>query len=419
MIGYRLRGMAPLSGSVEISTSKNAALPIIAATILLEGQTVLKRLPALSDIHTMLDLIRYLGGKAEVKEDKVAVCTDNLLNVIPPVQKMRLLRASFLLMGPMLTRFNEATIPLPGGCKIGARPVDLHLHGFRRLGAEIDIRKSTVHAKGKLKGNKVLLDFPSVGATENIIMAAVFARGESIIKNAAREPEIVDLCDFLRKAGAKIEGDGTSAIQIQGVKKLRSIEYKPIPDRIEAGTFMIAAAATKSTIKIENIIPRHNQAAIRKLINGGMHMVIGDDYVKVKSGDFRFSNVYTQPYPGFPTDLQAPMMVLCCRGQERSSIAETMFENRYTHVPQLKKLGADITMTGEKAFILPCELKGTRVKATDLRAGAAMVIAGLCAEGVTLVEDPGHIKRGYDSFASKLSGLGADIKVIQMQETCD
>jgi len=417
MIGYKISGNNPLTGSVKISTSKNAALPIIAATILLENETVLYRLPALSDIHTMLDLIRYLGGSCQIENDIVRISTDKLLNIIPPTQMMRLLRASFLFMGPMLTKFNEASIPLPGGCKIGARPVDLHLHGFKRLGAEIKIEKSIVRAKGKLRGNKVLLDFPSVGATENIIMAAVFAKGESIVKNAAREPEIVDLCDFLRKAGAKIEGDGTSNILIQGVDSLKGIEYEPIPDRIEAGTFMIVAAATKSTIRIDNVIPQHNQALIRKLTNAGVDLKISDRAVIVNASQFTSSNIYTQPYPGFPTDLQAPMMVLCCRGEGQSSIAETMFENRYTHVNQLKKLGADITMTNDRAYINPSELIGTTVKATDLRAGAAMVIAGLCAGGITMVEDIGHIKRGYDSFALKLCLLGADIKLIPMQET--
>lgn len=412
MIGYRIIGNTQLNGSVDISSSKNSALPIIAATILLENQTRLVNLPALSDVQTMTDILRSLGGRCQTYGNTIEISTNNLENKIPPVNLMNSIRASFLLMGPMLARFKEAAIPLPGGCQIGARPVDLHLQGLVALGADIDIVGCIAYAKGKLVGNKVMLDFPSVGATENIIMATVLAKGESCIKNAAQEPEIVDLCNFLQAAGAKISGEGTPNIVVQGVDSLKGVKYKPISDRIEAGTFMIAAAATNSNVKINNINPLHNQAVIRKLVEGGIDIKLGDDYIQVYASKFTSSNIYTQPYPGFPTDLQAPMMVLCCVGEERSSIAETMFENRYIHINQLKKLGADIVISNDKAYIIPSKLKGTQVQATDLRGGAAMVIAGLCAQGITFVEDSGHIKRGYDSFAVKLNSLGADIKLV-------
>lgn len=416
MIGYRIGERKHLSGSVDISVSKNAGLPILAATILMKDETRLYNMPALSDIKMMCDIISSLRGNVIARGKSLSISTNNLKNIQPPMEMMKSMRASFLLMGPMLARFQKANIPLPGGCKIGARPVDLHIKGLNALGAKIEVVSGVAYASGQLVGGIIKLDFPSVGATENIVMAATLAKGESIIMNAAKEPEIVDLCDFLRKAGAKISGDGTNKIKIKGVAVLLGVDYQPISDRIEAGTFMIAAAATKGDVRINGINPKHNQAVIQKLIEGGVEVHCGEDYVEIKPSDFKGVNVYTQPYPGFPTDLQAPMMVLCCLANGQSSIVESMFENRYNHVNQLIDIGADIRLVEERAIINKSEFSGGNLSATDLRAGAAMVIAGMCSNGPTIVEDVGHIKRGYDDFALKLNSLGADVSIIPMGE---
>ena len=406
----------PLKGNVRIDGAKNAVLPIIAATLLAKGKSVLREVPNLKDVHVISDLLRHLGAEVEYKGTTLTVDATNLTTYDAPYELVRKMRASFLVMGPLLARFNQTKISMPGGCAIGTRPIDLHLKGFKALGADVIMDHGFVEAKTeKLVGSKLYLDFPSVGATENIMMAAVLAEGTTIIENAAEEPEIVDLANFLNEMGADVKGAGTDVIRVRGVKKLVGCNYSVIPDQIEAGTFMIAAAATKGDITIKNVIPKHLESISAKLMEMGAIVEEGDDSVRVTvDKPLKGVSVKTAPYPGFPTDVQQPMSTLLSITAGRSLIAESIWENRHKHTDELKKMGAEIKVEGRTAIIDGVDsLNGAKVVATDLRAGAAMVIAGLVAKGETEISEIEHIDRGYPHIEDKFRALGADIRRIE------
>lgn len=409
-----IRGGSKLNGEVFISSAKNSVLPIIAASILGNGICIINNAPMLEDVFVIADVLRSLS--AEIKIDKInrtiKVDTSNLTNNEPSGELVRKMRASFLIMGPMIARFGGFKISLPGGCNIGTRPIDLHLKGFSALGAEVSVGHGYVEAKAnKLVGNKIYLDFPSVGATENIMMAAVMAEGETLIENAAEEPEIEDLAKFLNNMGAQIIGAGTDTIKITGVKELKGANHTPIFDRIEAGTFMVAAAITRSKIKITGIEEEHLKPIVAKLTEMGISMEAVDGGIIVDGNkQMKPIDIKTMPYPGFPTDMQAQMMSLLCTVKGTSIITETVFENRFMHASELKRMGANIKINERSATIEGVDkLTGSEVKATDLRAGAAMVLAGLVAEGNTIISDIYHIDRGYVNIEEKLKSLGADI----------
>ena len=406
-----IQGKTKLNGKVEISSSKNAVLPIIAATILTDEKVVLKKVPRISDVMIICQIIEKLGKQIKEEENQY-IFTGKIHNLTPPYELVRQMRASFLLMGPLLSRYGKVRLSLPGGCAIGNRPIDLHLKGFAALGADIRFSGGDVIAKtSKLIGNHVYLDFPSVGATENIIMAAVLAEGTTWIENAALEPEIVDLANFINKIGGKINGAGTNVIKIQGVDHLSGAEYTPIPDRIEAGTYMIAVAATAGEAIINNIIPEHLKSITAKLEESGAVIEEDKHSLRIKR-DGKIKPVYikTLPYPGFPTDMQAQIMAYLSFATGTSIISESVFENRFMHVQELLRMGADIKTEGKSAIIKGVkELTGARVRASDLRAGAALVIAGLSAQGRTIVTENEHIERGYEDIDKKLSQMGAQI----------
>ncbi|WHE07006.1 UDP-N-acetylglucosamine 1-carboxyvinyltransferase [Thermoanaerobacterium thermosaccharolyticum] len=401
-----------LRGTVKISGAKNSVLPIIAASLLSYGEVLIDDVPELKDVNVMIELIKFLGANCTFKDGKLKINV-NLKDVEAPYDLVKKMRASFLVMGPILARLGRAKISLPGGCAIGTRPIDLHLKGFQTLGAEIDIGHGYVEARAKrLVGKKVYLDFPSVGATENIMMAAVFADGITTIENAAEEPEVVDLANFLNKMGANIKGAGTDTIRIEGVKELKGTEHTVIPDRIEAGTYMVAAAMTGGDVLIENVIVDHIKPIIAKLTECGIDVFEEGTGVRVKGmRNYKAVDVKTLPYPGFPTDMQAQMMAMMAGAKGTSVIIETtVFENRFMHVDELKRMGADIKIEGRTAVVTGIDhLSGAEVKATDLRAGAALILAGLIAEGKTIINDVHHIDRGYVNIEEKLKNLGAII----------
>ena len=409
-----VKGGCKLSGEVNISSAKNSVLPIIAASILCGDKCCIKNAPMLEDVIVICDVLKSLN--AEVSIDKVnntiSIDTTRAYTGEPNPELVRKMRASFLIMGPMIARFGKFKISLPGGCNIGTRPIDLHLKGLTALGAKIKLGHGYVEASAaKLIGSKIYLDFPSVGATENVMMAAVMAEGETTIENAAAEPEIEDLAAFLNAMGGKIKGAGTDTIRITGVRELKGVTHTPIYDRIEAGTFMIAAAITKSKIKINGIFEEHMKPVIAKLTECGVAMEIDGDSIIVE-GDRNLSpvDIKTMPYPGFPTDMQAQMMALFCTVKGTSIITETIFENRYMHAGELKRMGAEIKTEGRSAVIEGVErLCGADVKATDLRAGAALILAALSAEGTTTIRDIYHIDRGYVEIEKKFQKLGADV----------
>lgn len=410
-----LEGGYPLKGDVSISGAKNAALPIMAATILLDGHTVLNNVPLLKDVNSMIRMLNALDLRAEFSpENRIKLWNTKKVRHNAPYDLVNAMRASFFVAGPILAKTGYAKIPLPGGCSIGARPVDLHLKGFEALGATVRIEHGfcEIQAK-KLVGDRFYLDFPSVGATENIMMAASLAEGQTIIENAAQEPEITDLGEFLIAAGARISGLNTSTIIVDGVPSLRGVEYDVMPDRIEAATLMIAAAITQGDVWVNDIVPNHLEALIRKLNRAGVQMDIEPNRIRVKpSGPLQAVDFETQPFPGFPTDMQAQMMTLLTVSQGSSVVKETIFENRFMHAGELCRMGADIRVEGRTAFIKGVEkLTGAEVKITDLRAGAALILAGLAAEGKTTVYGLKHLQRGYDNLPSKLEALGAKIMV--------
>lgn len=404
-----------LSGEVKVSAAKNSVLPIIVSSILSGDKCIIENTPMLEDVCVIGDALKFLDADINLIKgsNKVLIDTSNLKYGEPSSELVRKMRASFLIMGPMIARFGRFKISLPGGCNIGTRPIDLHLKGFTALGAEVNVGHGYVEAKAnKLIGNKIYLDFPSVGATENIMMAAVFAEGETIIENAAEEPEIEDLAKFLNNMGAQVLGAGTDTIRIIGVKSLKGTTYKPICDRIEAGTYMVAAAITRSKIKISGVNEEHLKPVIAKLTEMGVIMEInGDEIIVDGNRSLKPVDIKTMPYPGFPTDMQAQMMSLLCSIKGTSIVTETIFENRFMHVQELKRMGANIKIDGRTAVIEGVErFSGSEVKATDLRAGAALILAALTADGTTEIGDIYHIDRGYIDIEGKLKALGAAIE---------
>ena len=414
-----IEGGARLLGEVNISGAKNSVLPLIAATLLAEGVSCIDDSPWLSDVDCMCRVLEALGASTCFDNGTLTVNTRNLSSSEPPGELVRKMRASFIVMGPLLARTGRVCMSLPGGCAIGARPIDLHLKGFEAMGARISIDHGFIEAvTPHLFGSRIYLDFPSVGATENIMMAASLADGMTVIENAAMEPEIIDLANLLNVMGAHIRGAGTSTIRIEGVEKLQPARHTVIPDRIEAGSFLAMAAATGGELIVNNVIAEHLQPVTAKLQEAGCFMEIGYDSIHILGPEkLEPLDVKTLPYPGFPTDMQAQFMAMlaCCRGS--STITETVFENRFMHAAELQKMGADIEIDGNSAVVSGVSrLKGAQVDATDLRAGAAMVIAGLAADGTTTVEDVHYIERGYECMIEKLRGLGADITRIEAPE---
>ncbi|SFU78728.1 UDP-N-acetylglucosamine 1-carboxyvinyltransferase [Clostridium sp. DSM 8431] len=402
-----------LSGEVDISLAKNSVLPIIVASILCPENITIEKAPLLEDVIVLCELLKELKCEVNLSDDNLKISTKKLEPLSSNSELIKKMRASFLIMGPMLSRFGYCKISSPGGCNIGSRPIELHLKGFKALGAKIKSEHGLIIAEAKeLKGSRIYLDFPSVGATENIMMAAVLAKGMTIIENAAEEPEIWDLANFLNSMGADIKGAGTGTIIINGVNNLKGITYKPIYDRIEAGTFMIAAAITNSCIKINGVNEAHVRPLIEKLKECGVEFRnLGKNSVIVDgSNEKKAIDIKTMPYPGFPTDMQPQMMSLLSLIKGSSIITETVFENRFMHVSELVRMGANLKIDGRSVFIEGVDrLTGCEVRATDLRAGAAMILAGLVAEGKTIVGDIYHIDRGYVNIEKKFRKLGANI----------
>ena len=409
-----------LKGRVRISGAKNAALPILAACLLGTEDIYLEEVPELQDVHIMCQELEALGSEVEVLgKGKLKINSANLKEYKTPFELMNKMRASFLVMGPLLARMGKTENSLPGGCSIGARPIDYHLKGFRALGAEIheDIGNITASCD-ELVGEKIYLDFPSVGATENIMMAAVLAKGETVIDNAAKEPEIVDLSNFLRKLGAKVTGAGTSTIRIVGVDRLGGARHAIIPDRIEAGTFMVAAAITGGDVLVENVITNHIKPVIAKLKESGAEVIEEGENVRVIGRPLPEAiDIKTLPYPGFPTDMQAQFMAYMTQCKGSNVAIETVFENRFMHVEEFEKMGADIKIDGRSAVVIgPKRLHGAHVRASDLRAGAALILVGLVAEGKTHIHDIYHIDRGYEDIEEKFRNLGAVISRVESEE---
>lgn len=410
-----VEGGSPLTGHVRVEGAKNACLPVIAAALLCEEEVILYDIPPLDDVHTMCRVLNAMGADTEyfAEEKKLVIHAGRLSKAEAPYDLVRKMRASFLVIGPLLTRTGQARVSLPGGCAIGIRPIDLHLKGLKAMGAEVVIGHGFIETiADKLQGQVIYLDFPSVGATENIMMAAALADGVTVIENAAEEPEVVDLARFINAMGGRIIGAGTDTVRIHGVSKLYGCEYTVIPDRIEAGTFMVAAAISGGSVSVENVIPAHLTPLIAKLKETGCDVLEEEALIHIRrNGPIRAVDVKTLPYPGFPTDLQSPMMALMTKAVGTSVITETVFENRYMHVDELRRMGALIKIEGHCAVVSGREkLFGAPVKATDLRAGAALVLAGLTAQGRTEVSHIHHIDRGYWQFTEKLAALGANIK---------
>lgn len=406
-----------LVGEVRISGAKNAALPILAASLLTSEDLVLHNVPNLTDVRTMLKLVQSMGVKVEQDGDTVRLNASAVTNTKAPYELVKTMRASILTLCPLVARFGSAEVSLPGGCAIGARPVDQHIKGLRQLGAEVNIDHGYVVAKSaRLKGAHLFTDMVTVTGTENLLMAAVLADGETVIDNAAREPEVVDLVHCLRAMGAKIEGEGTPMIKVQGVDRLHGAEHTVVADRIEAGSFFVAAAVTQGDVLVTHCEPLHMVAVLDKLREAGILLDVGQDWVRVKmQGRPKAVSVRTDPYPGFPTDMQAQFMTLNCLAEGTARVTETIFENRFMHVPELMRLGADIQIDGSTAIVrgVP-SLTGANIMATDLRASASLVIAALSAQGESVVDRIYHLDRGYEAMETKLKALGADITRIRV-----
>ncbi|WP_066635124.1 UDP-N-acetylglucosamine 1-carboxyvinyltransferase [Desulfolucanica intricata] len=409
---YVVFGGNRLEGTIRVSGSKNASLPILAAC-LLNGQTnIIHGIPKLRDIMVMQEVLGYLGARVDWDGDAMLIDTERVEPFEISEELMRRMRASNLVLGPLLSRFGKVKVSYPGGCQIGSRPMDLHIKGLQALGAKITEKYGYITAEAReLIGTEIHLDMPSVGATENIMMAAVCAKGQTVIRNAAREPEIVDLQNFLNAIGASVKGAGSDMIKINGVKYLNPGRHTVIPDRIEAGTHMIAAAITGGDVQIVNVIPEHLEPVTAKMREAGINIEVGVDSIHVRGGKRpKAVDIKTMPYPGFPTDMQPQMMALMCTAEGTSIITETVFENRYKHVAELRRMGADSRVEGQSAIVKGVErLSGACVEATDLRAGAALVLAALAAENGTVIENIMHIERGYERLDAKYSALGARI----------
>ena len=408
-----IAGGRPLCGRVKVSPAKNAVLPIIAASLLARGTCVLEEVPGLADVETICAVVGHLGAKVERKNGGLSITPPERPGTEAPYEFVRQMRASFLVMGPLLARAGRARISLPGGCAIGTRPIDLHLKGFALLGARINQTGGYIEAVAPaLTGTRIYLDFPSVGATENIMMAAVLARGWTVIENAAEEPEVVDLANYLNAMGARIKGAGTKIIRIQGVEALQGTTHGIIPDRIEAGTFLAAAALAGGEVVVENVICDHLKPVVAKLREAGVEVEEKESSIRVAGGgEIRAVDIKTMPYPGFPTDMQPQMMALMTLARGTSVITETVFENRFMHVNELRRMGARIKVAGRTAVVYGVRgLTGARVRATDLRAGAALVLAALRADGETEIGDVYHLDRGYENLIEKLRSLGAAVR---------
>jgi len=412
-----VRKSGPLEGRVRIDGAKNSVLPIMAATLLCGQECVIEDVPKLRDVYVMIDLLKTLGAGVEFSDDGVLRVDGSKVDKwSAPYELVRKMRASFLVLGPLLARFKRTMVSMPGGCAIGTRPIDLHLKGFEALGAKINVEHGSVEAvASELVGERIYLDFPSVGATENIIMAASLAKGITILENAAEEPEIVDLANFLNSMGANVKGAGTNTITIKGVERLGTTTHRVIPDRIEAGTFMVAAAITGGDIMVENIMLEHVKPVAAKLREIGCTITELENGIRVKGPkDISNTTIKTLPHPGFPTDMQAQFMALMSVAKGTSVITETVFENRFMHATELARMGAEIKIEGRTAVVKGApKLAGAKVDATDLRAGAALILAGLVSEGETVIGQIHHIERGYVHIEHKLSQLGADIRRIQ------
>ncbi|MCC2617838.1 UDP-N-acetylglucosamine 1-carboxyvinyltransferase [Aestuariibacter halophilus] len=408
----------PLQGTVVISGAKNAALPLLMASLLADSPCHFDNVPHLRDINTSLALLSQLGVVAERLPDDVVMLDPRQVNsLVAPYELVRTMRASILVLGPLLSKYGEATVSLPGGCAIGARPVNLHLDGLMQMGATIDVDGGYVRAKvdGRLKGATIFMDMVSVGATENLMMAATLADGDTVLENAAREPEIVDLANCLNRMGANIRGAGTDTIRIQGVKSLQGCRYRVLPDRIETGTFLVAAAATGGSVRCESAAPETLDAVLSKLRQAGAEITVGDDWVALDMKGKRPSsvNIKTSPHPGFPTDMQAQFVALNAVADGTGVVTENIFENRFMHVPELQRMGAEIDLEANSAVCNGItQLRGAQVMATDLRASACLVIAGLVASGETLIDRIYHLDRGYEKIEHKFNQLGARIQRI-------
>ncbi|ARG97840.1 UDP-N-acetylglucosamine 1-carboxyvinyltransferase [Legionella micdadei] len=412
-----ISGGKMLSGEVTISGAKNSALPIMAATILATDNVTIANVPHLRDVTTMMELLGQLGAQLTVDEKmNVQVDASHINEYLAPYELVKTMRASILVLGPLLTRFGQADVSLPGGCAIGTRPVDLHLKALKNMGAEITVKNGYIKArckKGRLQGKPLVFDTVTVTGTENVLMAAVLAEGKTIIKNAAREPEVVDLANFLIQMGAKISGAGTPTIEVTGVEALAGGSYSVMPDRIEAGTYLTAGAITRGKVTVRRVKPDNLLSMLCKFEEAGAELAIGEDWVTLNMHGMRPQavNISTAPYPAFPTDMQAQFMALNAIADGTSSVIENIFENRFMHVQELQRMGAQIHLNGNTAMVTGVEkLTGAPVMATDLRASASLILAGLAAEGETVVERVYHVDRGYERIEEKLSMLGADIK---------
>jgi UDP-N-acetylglucosamine 1-carboxyvinyltransferase len=412
-----ITGGAKLSGEITVSGAKNAALPILCASLLTADDVHLSNVPNLQDVRTMVKLLRQMGVQSEVSGDgRVSLNASKVDKLVAPYEMVKTMRASILVLGPLVARFGEAKVSLPGGCAIGARPVDQHIKGLQAMGAEINIEHGFIEARAKrLKGARIITDMITVTGTENLLMAAVLAEGETVIENAAREPEVSDLAHLLVKMGAKIDGIGTDRLVIQGVDKLHGAKHDVVPDRIEAGTFLCAVAAAGGDVTLRRVSSHLLDAVTAKLREAGVSIEEGDDWMRVRM-DKRAGavNIRTSEYPAFPTDMQAQFMALNTIANGTSQVVETIFENRFMHVQELNRLGAHITIDGNTALVAGVEkLSGAKVMATDLRASASLVIAALCADGETLIDRIYHLDRGYDRMESKLTAVGANVRRIK------
>ena len=415
---FIIDGGARLYGEVKVQSAKNTVLPLVAASVLTDEQVTIRGVPCINDVENMLRILSEVGCKIQRKKDSAVIDSSNAVSHEIPARLTKELRSSVFMLGSVLTRFHQAKISYPGGCDIGLRPIDLHLNGLKRLGVEIVEKDGYIHCFAeKLIGAEILLDFPSVGATENIILAAVKAQGITVIRNAAKEPEIVDLQNFLNAMGAKVKGAGGSTVVIEGVKRLHGVDYTPIGDRIEAGTYLIAAASCGGEIQTDGVPPENIAALLHKLRENGCKIHIKNDKILLQSnGNLKSADlVETMPFPGFPTDMQAQYSALCCTCKGTTLVVENLFETRYRYAAELKRMGADITVRGRAALIRGVEkLHGAQVTASDLRGGAALVVAALKAEGQSSILDLSHVDRGYADFEGKLKKLGAKIRRVRI-----
>lgn len=419
-----VKGGQQLKGKVRVEGAKNAVLPVLAGSLLASnGKSVIKEVPNLADVYTIQEVLKSLNASVEYfpERNEMVIDASNTLSSEAQFEYVRKMRASILVMGPLLARNGFARVALPGGCAIGSRPIELHLKGFEAMGAQITFGNGFVEANvnGRLRGAKIYLDFPSVGATENIMTAAALADGVSIIENAAKEPEIVDLANYINEMGGKVYGAGTDTLRIEGVEALNGAEHYIIPDRVEAGTFMVAAAITEGDIIIENAVPEHMAALISKMEEMGVDITEEAEGLRVRSArPLRSIDIKTMPHPGFPTDMQSQMMSLMLTAQGNGILTETVFENRFMHVEEFRRMNASVKIEGRSVIMEgPSKLQGAEVSATDLRAAAALILAGLAAEGITRVNELYHLDRGYVNFHKKLAALGADIERVTTVET--